>query len=466
MMAVRAQGALILLLASGVAHAGELDAEVGVDFLHGDSRNRSLSPGEPAERLSSQDIGVRLRADVLDLDDRLSVNIDYLGREPIGGVFRNATHRLLYRAEVSYEVLEDRLTLGLGRFIPPSAVLLPVDGLRAHVVVIDGLSLHAFGGRRAISTSRRNIELDRYLPAVGGGGSLDLSWGHFDLAAAYARDDAFLLDTEFAGRDYGALNLVFSGIVQPIDELRIGTRETFVDQANIFLGPTFGAFDLDVEVLRLFGAVVFVDYSPLRMLRISADFQYQTAAVVRAGTVDASDVITTDQEPTFLDGSLSAAVSPFDLGWARPSFRVRRRPDRLELRYGIAIDVLKLGLPGLALRGFFTYEDVRFDSDVAAAPDLDRFLWSAALGYSGFDLDVEAGARFIDRQAGPFSVRAPDSSVAADLAPFVLETQRVAFVRAFYTQSWFFAGADFEHSLVDRELRLFLQLGVFVEQTW
>ena len=53
-----------------------------------------------------------------------------------------------------------------------------------------------------------------------------------------------------------------------------------------------------------------------------------------------------------------------------------------------------------------------------------------------------------------------------DLAPFVLEAQSTAFVRAFYSRGPWFAGLDFEQSLKDAEFRVLFQAGVSLEETW
>ena len=58
----------------------------------------------------------------------------------------NVAAGLLYRGEVRYTIIENRLVAGAGRFVAPAAVLLPVDGLRAQISLLDGNLLLAIFG--------------------------------------------------------------------------------------------------------------------------------------------------------------------------------------------------------------------------------------------------------------------------------------------------------------------------------
>lgn len=452
---------VILLLVASEALAGEVDLEASIDVFRGES-----VLGD--DRQSGQELGHRLRLDLLELSDRLEVHIDYRGREPIGGDFENAALRLLYRGEVGFHIIDDTLFASLGRFIAPSAILLPVDGARVVVKPATGLSISAFGGRRAISTSRKNIDFDRFLPAAGGNVSYRWRWLDFDATAAFAKDDAFAFSGEGPrSLEYDALNLYFRGTARPFRGLTAGAYVSLVDQAAFTLGPGWSTIDVEVETLGLFSALGFVDYRPLPMLRFAIDGQYQSVQAFRARTLEAGDIEVKDEAPKFFDARWSGAYRALDRGWVRARVRARRRGDRTELRFGGALDVDDLGLAGVYMRTWLTFEDVRFDEDAVEKPDLDRILWSAALGYRGFDLDVQGGARFIDRRALPLSGRADNPEAIEDLAPFVLEAQRIAFLRAFYSPEHWFAGVDFEMNIEDpSETRVLVQVGTFLEASW
>jgi len=53
-----------------------------------------------------------------------------------------------------------------------------------------------------------------------------------------------------------------------------------------------------------------------------------------------------------------------------------------------------------------------------------------------------------------------------DLAPFVLDAQRVVFLRGFYSADEWFLGLDAEKSLEESELRFFVQAGVLWGAEW
>ena len=84
-----------------------------------------------------------------------------------------------------------------------------------------------------------------------------------------------------------------------------------------------------------------------------------------------------------------------------------------------------------------------------------------------FNWDANAGLSSFERSAAPVSSRRADASSTEDLSPFVLQAQRIASVRAQYTHddSWY-GGVDYEHSLDDREFRVLVRLGAFMEVDW
>ena len=464
----------VAMLWAGSAWAGQVDGSVGVDYFHSSSRRDDPREPEIPRGLTAQDVGMRVRARLLELDDRLEVIVDYRGREAFGGqladgVATNANHRLLYRGEVRYEILEDRLVAGAGRFVAPAAALLPVDGLRAEIRLLDGLTIEPWGGRRAISTSRRNVDFTDFLPAAGA----SVRWAsprlRAEVAGAFSRDEALLSPGgEEVTEEFDSANVFADVTYRPLDDLFVGGLVSFVQRAGYVLGPGWTTATIETEALDLFQGLLFADYRPFRWLRASYDLQYQRAAVFRAGTQQ--EVLTPDSAVDFLDNRFEVSVRALEIGWVRAKGRYRVRDDRHELRLGGSVDVDDLYVDGLYLRAWLLHEDIEFDDE---SRDLDRFLWSALIGYRGHGLDAQAGARFLDRSSLPVSSRGfvlPGQGdlpgVGEDLAPFVLEAQSIAFVRAFYTRGPWFAGLDFEHSLKDAELRVLVQVGAFLEEAW
>lgn len=456
---------------SGPASAGEVEAEIAADYFHATSTNPGPGAGAPPDMVAHE-VAMRIRGKIVELDDRLTVRLDYRGREPISADANNETHRLLYVGDIAYEIIEDTLTVGLGRFPVPAAVLLPIDGARAELR-FDSLSITAFGGRRGFTTSRRNVDFDRFLPAAGGVVAWTQASLQVEAAVAYAEDEALQINStgdELRYSDFGALSFYLRANGTPVDGLHVGGYASFLQRATYLLGPTWGGFDVDVEGVDLFGGNAYAEWRPLDALRVGADFAHQRAALIRGGTAHGADAtVVEDEAPSFTDVRAKVAYRPFEIGWVRARLRYRLRHDRTELRYAGDVHLNQLGLEGLYIRGWIAYEDVNVDGSEV---DHDRLLWSAALGYRGFDVDVSAGARYIDRASAPVSGRAFDGTnrgvpdAITDLAPYTLETQRIAFVRAFYAGEHVFVGLDFEHSLDDSELRVLAQAGTLWEAAW
>ncbi len=468
---------IFALLLPAPALAGEVRGQASLDFLRAESRDAAPTDGiDP--KLTAQELGMRLRLDLKELDDRLLVHLDYRGREPVGGNLKNQELRLLYRAEIGYELLEKKLLISLGRFVAPATLMLPIDGLRVDYKPLSDWRFMAFGGRRAISVSRRNLGFDRFRPAVGAQVSFTRPWLQLELAGAYTEDQAILIkgsrdNTEEVERNYGSGSLYARAFLRPIRQLMVGAQLAFLEQARYVLGPTWNSVEVDVEGFNVWNANAFADWRPLKQLQIDYTFHFQRATAYRAGLrlTDGGE-LDPDQAPTFIDNRLRIGWRPFNLGWIRARGRLRIRPDRQERRIGGSIRADRLGLRGLYVQGRLLYENIAFDQDVQNPPELDRLRWSAALGYRNYGVDAQVGARLIERFGSPVSGRffnpamaqLPDSIV--DLSPFTLQTQRIFFLRAFYNRRFYFLGLDFERNLEDNEFRFMVQAGAFVDRSW
>ncbi|MEM6929797.1 MAG: hypothetical protein AAF602_22855, partial [Myxococcota bacterium] len=146
------------------AWGGELDGFVAIDTLTATSRTDEADAG--TSPTAAADVGITVRSEVTEARDRLVIGLDYRGRVPVAGLFRNREQHLLYRADAAWRA--GRVTVGAGRFFAPSALWLSMDGVRARYA---HRALHVFGfaGRRGIALSRRNVPLDTFLPVVGAG---------------------------------------------------------------------------------------------------------------------------------------------------------------------------------------------------------------------------------------------------------------------------------------------------------
>jgi hypothetical protein len=449
-----------------VAHAGTLDAEVALDALHASSNSQEPSSG-PQPGLSATELGMRVRGTV-EQGPWLAA-LDYQGREPLPGEFPNTALRTFYRLEGVLSSPEKRLQLGVGRFVAPSVVFLPVDGAR---VVLQGevVRFEAFGGRRGVSTSLRGLSPTTLLPAAGGALSFAATRGQLDLRAAVAGDQVTLgSDPSFTDNVLG-WNGQLRGHVR-FDPLLVGAAVTAAPQVSYTLVDGGADPTLELSAFDLFQALAWTSWRPGDAVRVDADVLRQSASVV-AGPVQADppgEVLLVD--PTFTDLRLRAALRPLEggsveLGWLRPDARLRLRDGRTELRYGAGLELDDLGLDGPIVRGLLLVDDILQPGP--AADDLgatDRLLWSASGGWSKGPLDLEVGASFVDRALAPVSARGLAATTSDDLAPFVLQAQNVVFGRGFLAQRRWFCGGDLEVSVQSQapEIRAFLQVGLLGE---
>ena len=450
------------------AWAGGVTGDVSLDSFVAHSTNEEPASGSP-QGLTAAELGMRLRLELDEADGRLKAKLDYRGREPLPTDLENGTQRLLYRADVRFEVVEDRLELGAGRFIAPAAVWLPTDGLTATWRADKGTEVVLFGGRRAITTSRAAVPLSEFLPAAGLAARRVRPSLILDANLTFAADQAvFATGLESFQEEYSALSGLAHALVLPTEDLRVGARLGFAQQASYLLGPTWADATVVSEAVDLSQALIYSSWDPADWARLDLDLHHQQVGAYRLGTIEGGATVEDEvQEPNHSDVRLRAAVSPLALGWVRLDSRLRLRPDRSELRLGTRLQARELGVRGLRVDGSVYFDNLFGGSDDVGV--VDRLFWSASAGWSGAGLDVDLGTSFIERAATPVSGRvgsrgAPTDNV--DLAPFVLEANNIAFLRAFYSGRRWFVGADAEKNLLDSEVRVLVQVGVLAEVGW
>lgn len=456
---------------SGASVQGTLDAEASLDLLAANVVNIDVGAGEPAE-LTALELGFRARLHATGFSRHAHVSLDYQGRQPVAGNSQNTPIHLLYKAEVSVDLLDKLLFFGVGRFLAPSAVMLPVDGLRAQLHV-GRIGLQVFGGRRAITSTRTgNVDLTTFLPAAGGSVTLTMVRVQAELAVSFSRDEVPLLERTTT-RAHDAVSAYARVTARPFDWLVGGAEVATAQRASYVLGPTWSSVELTARTVDLFYAVAFLELRPFKSLRLAYDFHFQQAGLFREGLrLDANDpqLTAVGVTPQFIDNRLRVRWRPLGLGWLGPEARLRVRPDWHEWRVGGSADLAPDWALGLCLRGGFTYE--KLVQTGAALVPADRSYWTASLGWRGRGLDVAVGASNVQRSALPLSGRVytpydDTPNMPVDLSPFVLEAQRIAFARVFYGSELWFAGLDFEQSLTDvRERRVFAQLGARLEKEW
>ncbi len=438
------------------AFAGSLDAEVGLDSLY----------AGPEADVSGGEVGLRVRGELLEADDRLVVGVDYRGREPLfGSALTPQPLRLLYRLDAAWDT--DDVELGLGRFVAPAVVGLRMAGARARLNLGDAWVL-VYGGRRGITASRRALPLDAFLPAAGAQvGRTSQAW-RGELLGTFSGDRVFL---GVPGAEQQEDVLGGSGLarasITAIEGVSFGGQVSAARNATYAVAPVAGTYEISVDALSLYDVFGWVALRPSPGLRVDVDALHQRAELART----AAPVEVPLVDPSFSDLRVRGAVGDPRRFWIRPDARLRLRDGRTELRYGGGADAHDLGLVGPFVRGRLWLEDVIGDvpDDVGA---IDRLLWTASGGWERGAVQLEGGASFVDRAAGPVSGRTVDPNdpgtplSSEDLSPFALEAQNVAFVRGFAVSRRFFLGVDVEANVQGGELRSMFQVGVLPEATW
>ena len=443
-----------------------VDAQGSTDFLFANSVNDEPGAGEPVEMTSSE-LGLRATLYATAVARHIHLDVDYQGRQPLFGNALNSSIHLLHRAELSADFLDKTVFVGVGRFLAPSAVMLHVDGARAKLNLWR-LELQAFGGRRAITSTRSgNVELSTFLPAAGAAASLIFERASAEVGASFAKDQAQVSDdpTQHA---YDQLSAYARLSTRPCSGFAAGLEIATAQRATYVLGPTWADTSLRTRSADVFYGYFFADLRPLPSLRVTYDFHFQQAHLYRADPNDDDEVVFL---PRFYDNRLRVRFRPFKLGWLGPDVRFRVRPDRNELRVGGRVDLAPSWAKGFTLRASYFYEAM-FARTPALQLPADRSYWSASVGWRWQGLDLALGVSNVQRSTLPLSGRVytpyddtPDKP--ADLSPFMLEAQRLAFVRAFWGTDLFFLGLDFEQSLTDgRERRVFAPLGARLEKRW
>jgi hypothetical protein len=460
--------ALALSLFSGDVRADRAEVQGDVDVFHANSTNLGPGAGAPT-LLTASELGLNLLGEVDALDDRLHFRLHYLGREALPGEVMNNPRRELWEAWVGYELWQDVLTASAGRMLVLGPVFLPIDGARAEVKLPFGFSFDAFGGRRALSTSHVNIGIDKWLPAVGG----NVGWRH-DLAQAqlhvsYSEDEALFINVDDDARPtWGGFNMLGSVFSRPIDQVMLGGQLSFIQQGGYALGPTWSEVAIQAQVLNLVSGVLWGEYRPFKWLRAGYDLHYQRPSVYRTGTLEGADAQLNPEvvDPNFLDNRLEVSVAPFFVAWLRGGVRHRLRPERQEIRYFAEADIDRLIPFGFYTRGRLVYEQNIPDANIAEPKPMDRVLGSMMVGYFGYGFDASSGFSYIERPGSPLSGRTTAGLASDDLSPFLLEAQRLFFLRASYGSRHWNAGLDLERNIDDNEYRVFARLGGRMELSW
>ncbi|HZS37079.1 MAG TPA: hypothetical protein VFF06_09640 [Polyangia bacterium] len=420
--------------------------------------------------VENAEIGLSVRADARDLAKRVDLRLDFRGREGIQG---NSSANELYELSATIRLIDKRLDLKVGRFPAPGGYWLILDGAMLRVHYTSWLTQSVYGGLRSFTTGRRNTWMSNEplpLPLVG----TQIAFTHRIVQASigftWARDGIDLHEGE---DEVTGQNLIERHIdneyfldgqvsIFPTEKLTfsagatVGTRYDVQFNAMNPYGPT----TLGVATLGAFGAWALAEWRVLKTLRLSYTFNFERIRLFQ------SQLLTVKSDGT----PVSAADGSFEDHALRATWRLWRglRADlQYRLRYRANTDLenhVTLGLRGDELwRGFGAFASVGIDYDTLAGKQHNRALYSAGLSYLRPWLDVRAGFLYTDGIGSGLlfsqQTTATNGLSPTQLFPYVLETNRIAFVRGFATFWKMFAGLDVEENLEAAQLRVLAQIG-------
>ncbi len=244
----------------------------------------------------------------------------------------------------------------------------------------------------------------------------------------------------------------------------LGTR--YDQQFNV--NNPYGPSTLGVATLGAFGVYGYAEWRPWKPLRLAYTFvfervrlyQSERLVVPGAAALQAAD-------GSFEDHQLRLTYLTWRALRLEGLYRLRYRGNTdLEhhLTMGARGDDLWRGLGGFVSIGV----DVNSGLDLPGVVDPalrkvhNRIIYSGGVSYVRTRLDLRAGVTFTDGIGSGllFSTHQMGSGKSpTELFPYLLETNRIAFVRAFVLFWKMYAGADVEENLDLAQLRILAQVG-------
>jgi len=464
-------GAAACLLVAALA-----GAPVDLRVLAGADAFLATDPGVTS--LAGAELGLTLRAEARGLVRRpgpqVDLKLDFAGRESFVG--QRQFNNLYELKVVVRDLANGRVDLTFGRFRLPGGFWLFADGGMITARYTPWLSQSFYGGLRAFTTGRRNTwmaDSPVALPIAGTTLSLDRKRVQAQLSFTYAKDAVDL--PLGAGLMLGQLRLerhltdeyFLDGYVTvyPHDRVfltagaSLGTRyDVQFDAQN-----PYGATTLGVSTLGAVSAYGVVEGRPHKRVRLQYSVNFERVRLF------SSEALATQPDGTV--GTVQAADGSFQDHVLRAiwlAWRALRVEGSYRLRYRGNTDLqhrLQLGARGDDLfRGMGLFLSIGIDVNTLTGKIANRVIYSGGLSYVRRWLDVRAGVYFTDGIGSglAFSARQPTypAGVPAELFPYVLESNRVAFVRGFATFWKMYAGLDVEENLDRAQLRVLAQLGV------
>jgi hypothetical protein len=463
--------ALLLSLSVETAHAYDLRLLAGSDLL------LTTSPGDAPKgspALTDLELGLTARIDLRDVAHRWDFKLDFMGREGfIGDGYLNQ----LIELSASVRLADNHVKISLGRIKTPGGFWLIVDGLKIDAKYTSWLGQSVWGGIRAFTTGRRDTWMGPdpkvALPLVGTALWVDQKFVTAMVSFSWARD---AIDLPLGESTPGVKSSGGEAIerhvqdeyfldgnlaVYPVDKLTLSAGFSVGTRYDVHFdaGNPYGATTLGVATLGAAGTYGMLEYRPLKQLRLTYTFNYERVRLLQ------SQLLLTKADGT----PVEAAAGSFQDHAVAIVYRIwhaLRAEVRYRLRYRENTDLehhFTVGLIGDELyKGFGANVSVGVDEDSLTGKKHDRAIYSAGLTYIRSHLDLSVGILFTDGIGSglTFSTHQPGSGATpTELFPYVLESNRIVYVRAFGTFWKMFAGLDLEENIDSAQVRMLMQIG-------
>jgi hypothetical protein len=394
---------------------------------------------------------------------RWDFKLDFMGRE---GFVGNSTWNQLIELSASVRLANNRVKLSLGRMKTPGGFWLIVDGVKIDVKYTSWFGQSAWGGLRSFTTGRRDTWMTsddkQLLPVVGT--SLWIAHRIIDaqLSFSWARDSIDLPLGETSEKKIEDEYFLDGSVaLYPIDKLQLSGGFSLGSRYDVHFDAMnpFGATNLGVATIGAVSAYGMIEYRPLKKLRLLYSFNYERVRLIQSQLL-----------LTKADGSpVDAAAGSFQDHTLRASYRLwkaLRAEVRYRLRYRENTDLehhFVAGLWGDELwKGLGASVSVGVDLDSLTGKLHQRVIYSGGLSYIRPHLDLGLGILFTDGIGSGLafsSHQATGGSTPTELFPYVLEANRVVYLRAFGTFWKMFAGLDLEENVDSAQLRMLVQVG-------
>lgn len=468
-MARKGIAATALLLAglgmSAPARAYDLRALSGLDLLLTSSPNDAPA-GSP--RLTDLELGIVARIDLRNVGKRWDFKLDFSGREGfIGNSYRNQ----LLELSASVRVASDRLKLSVGRIKTPGGFWLIVDGVRVDAKYNGWLGQSAWAGVRSFTTGRREAwmgpEKAVALPLVGTSLWASHRLVNAQLSFSWTRDAIDLHLSKLGGRNQ--LDRTIEDEYFLDGNIAVYPHEKVTLSAGFSMGSRYdvqfnvnnpaGPVTLGTATLGAVGVFGLLEYRPIKRLRLTYSGNYERVRIIQ------SELLTKKPDGTpvqtagggFQDHAVAATLRIWQALRGELRYRLRYR-ENTDLEHHIVVGFRGDELwRGLGLQGSVGVDLNRLPNRIH-----NRVIYSAGLSYVRARLDLGLGILFTDGIGSglTFSTRNPGlGSSPTELFPFVLESNRVVYLRAFTTFWKMYAGLDLENNIETAQVRMMLQVG-------